>query len=146
MSVGEKVEVTRDVNKPYHHSWFEASILKPLEGGTFLVEYCALKDEKGELLKGTVSAADVRPCPPEIKEKVFILKEKVDAYFEFGWWTGTIKKLLPGDKYIVFFKHNQSEEEFPHSVLRHHMEWVNERWSTASKVCINISWFCQRSQ
>lgn len=128
--VGRKVEVSFD-REDSQDAWFPAAIHEDLGNGVFRVEYM---DKKGEAVKTTVDSVHVRPCPPLLKDKNFVLLEKVDAYFDYCWWSGVITKELENSKYIVFFKPMKQDREINQSKLRPHMEWKDGKWFTSSQV------------
>lgn len=131
--VGRKVEVSFD-REDFQDAWFPATILEDL-GGTFLVEYIsASTDNKDQPIKARVNFLHVRPCPPLLKDKNFVLLDKVDAFFDFGWWSGVITKELENSRYIVYFKQMKLDKEFNQSELRPHMEWKDGKWFTSSQV------------
>ncbi|XP_051141778.1 DUF724 domain-containing protein 6-like isoform X2 [Andrographis paniculata] len=131
--VGRKVEVSLD-REIYQDAWFPATIHKHLKNGAFWVEYCsANSDNEVQALKVTINYPCIRPCPPFLKDRNFVLLEKVDAFFDFAWWTGVITKELENGYYIVFFKQLKRDKEFHQSKLRPHMEWKDGKWFTSSQ-------------
>ncbi|KAL8544842.1 hypothetical protein ACS0TY_005165 [Phlomoides rotata] len=127
--VGRKVEVSFD-REDSQDAWFPASIHEDLGNGFFRVEYM---NKNGEAVKTTVDSLHVRPCPPLLKDKNFVLLEKVDAYFDYCWWSGVITKELENSRYIVFFKPMKQDREIYQSKLRPHMEWKEGKWFTSSQ-------------
>ncbi|KAL2540409.1 DUF724 domain-containing protein 6 [Abeliophyllum distichum] len=73
------------------------------------------------------------PCPPPLKSKKFDLLEKVDASFDYGWWSGVITKELEDSRYLVFFQQTKKNKIFHKSEIRLHMEWKDGKWMTSSK-------------
>ncbi|KAL3531550.1 hypothetical protein ACH5RR_010872 [Cinchona calisaya] len=136
-SVGKRVEVSFD-REYWRDTWFPATILEDIGNGSFLLEYHN-PDKKSEagLLKETVDLRHIRPCPPHLKDKYYVLLEKVDAFYDFGWSTGVITKALADCRYLVFFKHTNREAEFSHTDLRPHMEWKDGKWFTSSQDILN---------
>ncbi|KAI3449368.1 hypothetical protein Pfo_006033 [Paulownia fortunei] len=131
--VGRKVEVSFD-REDYQDAWFPATIHEDLGNGAFMVEFSSAdNDNKAQALKVTIDSLHVRPCPPLLKDKNFVLLEKVDAFFDFGWWSGVITKELENSRYIVFFKQMKRDKEFNQSELRPHMEWKDGKWFTSSQ-------------
>ncbi|XP_011079520.1 DUF724 domain-containing protein 3 isoform X1 [Sesamum indicum] len=132
--VGRTVEVSFD-REDRRDAWFPATIQEDLGKGAFVVEYCSEDtDNKVEALKVTIDSPHLRPCPPLLKEKNFDLLEKVDAFFNFGWWSGVITKELENSRYVVFFKQMKRDKEFYQSELRPHMEWKDGKWFTSSQM------------
>lgn len=128
--VGRKVEVSFD-REDSQDAWFPATIQDDLGNGVFRVEYT---DKKGEAVIARVDSRHVRPCPPLLKDKNFVLLEKVDAFFDYCWWSGVITKELLGSKYVVFFKPMKQDMEIDQSKLRPHMDWKDGKWFTSSQV------------
>ncbi|KAF5182143.1 Light-dependent short hypocotyls protein [Thalictrum thalictroides] len=131
---GTPVEVrTRD--KRCHGAWFPATIVKDFDHHLFLVGYKSLRlSDKEECSKEIVEVQHIRPSPPEILErKEFHVFEKVDAYYDCGWWSGKVAEVLAGNRYIVHVKHQMKGREFSQSELRCHMEWINGKWVQDSR-------------
>ncbi|KAI3800887.1 hypothetical protein L1987_28986 [Smallanthus sonchifolius] len=132
-TVGKKVEVSFE-KESLCDVWFPATVLKNLGNSTFLVEYQQPgADDETILHKVTVDFHHIRPSPPHLRDKNFVLLEKVDAYYDFGWWTGVITKELADNRYKVFFKHTKKEKEFIYSRVRPHMEWKGGKWYNTSQ-------------
>ncbi|KAF5200733.1 hypothetical protein FRX31_009681 [Thalictrum thalictroides] len=133
--IEEAVEVRLD-DETCHGAWFPATILKHFTDYSVLVAYKRLRfGQVVEQLTEIVDSLHVRPSPPHSSDsRKFDVLEKVDAFYDFGWWTGVITKVLPNDKYIVFFKHQNEEKEFTRSDLRLHMDWIEAKiWFLNSK-------------
>ena len=131
--VGRKVEVSFD-REDFQDAWFPAAIREDLGNQTFLVEYNSVNPDSHGSTKASVDSLHIRPCPPLLKDKNFILLEKVDAFFDFGWWNGIITKELESSRYLVFFKQMKCEKEFNQSELRPHMDWKDGKWFTSAQV------------
>ncbi|CAN4106319.1 unnamed protein product [Withania somnifera] len=131
-SEGMYVEVKRD-KKGFYGSWHIAAIVKSVGYDKFLVEYQKLKTVNGsQFLKEEVDASWIRPCPPEIRSfNPFEHLDRVDAWFDNGWWEGHISEVLGGLKYVVCLMTKEKEVVFEHSMLRPRQEWVKEKWLTA---------------
>ncbi|GFZ21640.1 agenet domain-containing protein [Actinidia rufa] len=86
-SEGTVVEVKSN-EEGYQGSWFTAVIVGSIPKDKFLVQYQTLKtDDETELLKERVDASCIRPCPSVIQRvDRFKLFEKVDAWYNDGWW------------------------------------------------------------
>ncbi|XP_024966668.1 DUF724 domain-containing protein 7-like isoform X4 [Cynara cardunculus var. scolymus] len=132
-TAGKKVEVSFE-REDLRDVWFPATVLKDSGNNCFLVEYQqpGIGDEAA-LHKVTVDYLHIRPSPPHLRDKNFVLLEKVDAYFDFGWWSGVITKELADNRYNVFFKHAKKEREFIYSRVRPHMEWKGGKWFNTSQ-------------
>ncbi|KAJ0520488.1 putative Agenet-like domain-containing protein [Helianthus annuus] len=122
---GRKVEVSleRDV-------WFPATIVEDLGNNQFLVEY---KD----LQRVNIDHLHIRPSIPQVTSTSFGLLEKVDAFYDYGWWSGVITKKLADSRYVVYFKHTNKDKEFSHLDLRPHLEWKDDKWLTACQVPVS---------
>lgn len=131
--VGRKVEVSFE-REDSQDAWYPATIHEDLGDGTFLVESSSAKTDNLSLAKARVDSLHIRPCPPLLKAKNFDLLEKVDAFFDSGWWSGIITKHLENSRYIVFFKQMKYDKELGQSELRPHMEWKEGKWFTSSQV------------
>ncbi|KAJ8573678.1 hypothetical protein K7X08_010189 [Anisodus acutangulus] len=129
-SVGKDVEVLFD-RDDRRDAWFPATVLEHCENGSFLVEsYRTKSEKKAAIEKVTVDSFHIRPFPPLITRKKFNLLEKVDALYDYAWWSGVITRELAGSKYIVYFKNTKKEKEFSDSDLRPHMDWKDGQWFT----------------
>ncbi|XP_076900442.1 DUF724 domain-containing protein 7-like isoform X3 [Bidens hawaiensis] len=132
-TVGKKVEVSFE-RENARDCWLPATILKNTDNNTFLVEYQQPgSGDEAVLHKATVDYLHIRPTPPPLRVKSFVLLEKVDAYYDFGWWSGVVTKELADNRYNVFFKHTKQEREFVCSRVRPHMEWKGGKWFNASQ-------------
>ncbi|KAL2556480.1 Uncharacterized protein Fot_01219 [Forsythia ovata] len=131
--VGREVEVSFDT-EDCRDAWFPATIFDILRNGSFLVEYRSPKvGDEARPFKVTVDPFHVRPCPPLLKSKKFDLLEKVDASFDYGWWSGVITKKLEDSRYLVFFQQTKKDKIFRKSEIRPHMEWKDGKWIISSK-------------
>ena len=128
-SKGTVVEVKSN-EEGYQGSWFTAVIVGSIPKDKFLVQYQTLKtDDETELLKERVDASCIRPCPSVIQRvDRFKLFEKVDAWYNDGWWVGLISRVLGGLNYTVYFWTTNEELEFGHFSLRPHQEWIGGKW------------------
>lgn len=133
-SKGMSVEVKRD-KKGFYGSWHTAAIVESVGYDKFLVEYQKLKTMNGsQFLEEEVDASCIRPCPPENQSfHQFEHLDRVDAWFNDGWWEGHLTEVLDGLKYIVCLMTTKEELVFEHSMLRPHQEWSKEKWVTAKE-------------
>ncbi|XAR49715.1 hypothetical protein NMG60_11032993 [Bertholletia excelsa] len=67
-------------------------------------------------------------APPIQRLDRFKLFEKVDAWYNDGWWVGLISRVLDGLSYAVYFWTTNEELEFGHFNLRPHQEWIGGKW------------------
>ncbi|KAK2968316.1 hypothetical protein RJ640_021705 [Escallonia rubra] len=130
-SAGKKVEVFFDEEEPCN-VWFPATVLEDLGNGSFLVNRSPGAGDGTS--KVIVDSLHIRPSPPLLKNKTFDLLEKVDAFYDFGWWSGVITKELADSRYVVFFKHTNKEKELNYAEIRPHMEWKDGKWFSTSQV------------
>lgn len=141
-SEGMLVEVKSD-EECFRGSWFTAVIIKPLGNDKFLVEYRTLRTEdKTEFLKEEVGISCIRHCPPVIQRvKPFEYLERVDAWYNGGWWEGHIVQVFNGCTYMVHFTCTNEEMVFEHCKLRPHQEWIDGKWFADLKVCNFVLYF-----
>nr|GEY54937.1 hypothetical protein [Tanacetum cinerariifolium] len=140
-TVGKKVEVSFD-KENLRDVWFPATVLQNSGDNTFLVEYQQPgSGDEAVQHKVTVDHSHIRPSPPHLRDKNFVLLEKVDAYYDYGWWSGVITKELADNRYNVFFKHTKKEREFICSEVRPHIEWKGGKWfnTSQSRVCDRVT-------
>eukprot|EP00257_Ricinus_communis_P025687 XP_025013101.1 DUF724 domain-containing protein 2 [Ricinus communis] len=126
---GTRVEVKSD-EEGYVGAWFDANIIGTIGNDKLLVQYLNLvTDDETAPLREVISAEHARPCPPPIPSDAgFKEFEKVDVWFNEGWWEGQVSEVLPGSKYMVYFRSTNEELEFDHSSLRHHQKWIDGKW------------------
>ncbi|MFS7976201.1 putative Agenet-like domain-containing protein [Helianthus anomalus] len=80
--VGKKVEITLE-EEILRDIWFPATVVEDLGNNRFLVEY-------KELQRVSIDHRHIRPSTPQFTVTSFGLLEKVDAFYDFGWWSGVI--------------------------------------------------------
>ncbi|CAI9769474.1 unnamed protein product [Fraxinus pennsylvanica] len=130
--VGKNVEVSiKEEN--YLNAWFPAIICEIVRDGSFVVELSQKIGNEAEHLKVTVDPLHVRPSPPHLKDKKYVLFEKIDAFFDGGWWSGVITKELEDSRYDILFKQPQKNRELHQSKIRPHMEWKDSKWTASSQ-------------
>ncbi|KAI3819220.1 hypothetical protein L1987_13045 [Smallanthus sonchifolius] len=134
---GIKVEVSFE-EEVLHGVWFPATIVEDLGNDLFLVEYSSWVNDESKLHRVTVDHLHIRPSIPQTTVTSFGLLEKVDAFVDFGWWSGVITKKLADSRYVVYFKHTNKVKELGHLELRPHVEWKNEKWFTPNQVPVSI--------
>ncbi|XP_021828399.1 DUF724 domain-containing protein 3-like isoform X2 [Prunus avium] len=125
-SPGTAVEVNLYKEHPFC-AWFPAIYLGELGANYFLLQY---KSSNNCDVKVVVGGKQIRPQPPKLAERDFNLMEKVDAFFDMGWWVGEIIKVLTGKKYLVCLKLTEEVKQRSQSELRRHMYWTDGRWVT----------------
>ncbi|KAK4478350.1 hypothetical protein RD792_017640, partial [Penstemon davidsonii] len=134
---GMLVEVKSDEDG-FRGSWFTAVIVESLRNNKFLVEYRTLRTEdKTEFLREEVDISCIRPSPPIIQGiQPFDYLQRVDAWYNDGWWEGHIVDVINGCKYMIHFI-NSDKMVFEHCKLRPHQDWIDGKWCMASKVNLN---------
>ncbi|KAJ4849862.1 hypothetical protein Tsubulata_045685 [Turnera subulata] len=96
---GTVVKVTSDV-EGFRGAWFTATIVGPAGQDSLMVQYLKLVTDDME----------------------------VDAWFNEGWWEGTVLEVLDGSKYVVYFSYSCESMVIEHSELRPHQDWVDGKW------------------
>lgn len=129
---GKRVEVSLEKVENCQ-VWFPAVVEEEAGNDCFLVEYqCLGKNGVPESVRVKVDFLHIRPSPPQFV-KNYDLLEKVDAYIDFGWWSGVITKELPDSKYLIFFKQTKIQRTVNQSEIRPHMEWKEGNWFSSSQ-------------
>ncbi|KAJ9546367.1 hypothetical protein OSB04_018910 [Centaurea solstitialis] len=128
---GTLVEVKSDKER-YNGSWYTALIVESLQNSKFTVEYQTLKTSDGtRLLKEEADPSCIRPIPPRIERcDRFLELEMVDAWYNGGWWVGTVSEVLDQYQYLVYLSTTNEIMRFTHSDLRPHQEWIDLEWFT----------------
>ena len=111
-------------------SLYAATIITHFVDNLYLVEYKnLLKDDESGPLREVIPEDQIRPLPPAISFSLagFTVLDKVDAYYNDGWWTGKITG-TEGTKYVVHFESSGEKLTFSPSDLRMHLEWINGNW------------------
>lgn len=135
---GAAVEVSLQ-KKEFHIGWYLGTILRVSENNNFLVDYqCSGVGKKPVNRKVNVDSLQIRPSPPCLEDKEFVLMDEVEAYYDFCWWSGVINRHLEDGRYVVLVKHAKEEKEFYHSDLRPRMDWTDGKWIIASQVQVSL--------
>ncbi|OAY56172.1 hypothetical protein MANES_03G208100v8 [Manihot esculenta] len=147
IGMGTSVEVKSD-EEGYKGAWYGASVIDTIGNDEFLVQYLTLvTDDETAPLREVVKKDDIRPCPPPVSSVVrFELFEKVDVWFNEGWWEGEVLEVQYGFKYKVYFSSSNETLEFDHSVLRHHQEWNNGKWIKGKSTKLGANLTNQRTK
>ncbi|XP_068325579.1 protein AGENET DOMAIN (AGD)-CONTAINING P1-like [Pyrus communis] len=130
---GTVVEVSSD-EEGYKDAWYTAKIIDHVGNNKYLVEYLYLVTDDGtkDPLREETWASYIRPCPPALPSVAhFKVLQKVDAWYNEGWWEGTVSKVLGGLMYVVYFSSTNEELMFEHSNLRPRQDWINGQWIPA---------------
>ncbi|XP_038683620.1 DUF724 domain-containing protein 6-like isoform X2 [Tripterygium wilfordii] len=133
---GNKVEVSSD-EEGFKGAWYRACLLESYPKSVYkkkkkvLVEYETLVMEDGSSpLVEHVDPAYIRPLPPEDDTgcQDFEVNEIVDAGYRDGWWVGTVRKVLQGSRYRVYFDNPPDVIDFDGRDLRLHWDWYFGNW------------------
>ncbi|CAN0855242.1 Protein AGENET DOMAIN (AGD)-CONTAINING P1, partial [Linum grandiflorum] len=127
---GAKVEVKSD-DADFQGAWFGAIVIDHVGKDKCLVEYLHfVTDDQTGPLREVVNLDDVRPYPPDDQSlRSYKRRDKVDAWYNEGWWEGMISRVVDGsDKYIVYFPTTKDAIEFESSNLRPHLDWIHGEW------------------
>lgn len=116
----------------FRGSWYTGKIIKRAlskDPTKFLVEYTHLYADEGgkEPLRESLHVGQLRPAAPREKEREFKFGEEVDAYYNEGWWEGTITGVKDG-RFAVYFRSSKEQIEFCKEDLRLHREWLGGEW------------------
>ncbi|CAA2982930.1 Hypothetical predicted protein [Olea europaea subsp. europaea] len=130
--VGKNVEVSIE-EENYLNAWFPAIIREIVSDGSFVVELSQKVGNEAQHLKANVDPLHIRPSPPILKDKKYVLLEKIDAFFDGGWWSGVITKELEDSRYEILIKQLQKNRELHQSKIRPHMEWKDSKWTASSQ-------------
>jgi hypothetical protein len=131
--VGDKIEVCSK-EEGFIGSYYEATIASCLENGKYVVRYkTILEDDKSDLLKETLFPKDIRTIPPRVKKShSFQLGQRVDVFYNDGWWIGIIigQKILIRKRYYirVHFISLNKMMYCPCARIRVHKELIYGEW------------------
>lgn len=125
---GDDVEIISK-EEGFEGSQYEAVVISKVSENDYIVQYNTLmKDDLSGPLRAFISGDDIRPAPEDMTpENGFKVKQRVDVYYNDGWWAGEIIK-KKGNKYQVCFEHSKEKGLFSPSQIRVHQEWVNGDW------------------
>ncbi|KAK1280404.1 hypothetical protein QJS04_geneDACA014275 [Acorus gramineus] len=149
-SRGQEVEVAGD-EEGLRGAWYEATVVRsvPSKGKlTLAYRTLALDNDPSKPLKETVDAGRVRPAPPGPAgpAAAFRVGQVVDAFYNEGWWVGTVSEVRVTDhkggpvrtpRYKVRFPDPADEREFGVEELRAHLEWVDGKWVPAADCAVS---------
>ncbi|XP_068663868.1 protein AGENET DOMAIN (AGD)-CONTAINING P1 [Aristolochia californica] len=133
-SKGASVEVRSD-EPGFVGAWFEASVVRKVKKKQLSVEYAELVEENdvSKPLREIVDLSSVRPRPPPVGAKrEFSVGDKVEAFFNDGWWVGDVVRVLDEAIYVVKFLDDE-ELEMKETDLRARLDWVDGQWVHPSK-------------
>ncbi|GKV01424.1 hypothetical protein SLEP1_g13978 [Rubroshorea leprosula] len=132
LKAGKQVEISSD-DPGYRGSWYAGTVIRRVSSkdpNKFVVQYTSLfKDEEGKKpLREVLDAVNLRPPAPKEKARKFRFSEKVDAFYNDGWWEGVITEDLGKGRFLVYFRPTKEQIEFGEKELRLHREWVDGVW------------------
>lgn len=121
---GARVEISSDEDG-FAGAWFGATVLEELDGNRYMVQYETLRnDDDTDFEIEEVDSLHMRPYPPNRPVESFKPYDKVDAFYNDGWWEGVISDVLDNQIYIVYFRGTHELLKFLHSELRVHQDWI----------------------
>lgn len=137
-AAGDEVEVICQ-DDGFKGSLYEARVVRSMPKlNLYRVEYETLMDESDpqKHLRETLAPETIRPRPPTLVTEKLEIGEKVDAFYNDGWWKGEISKVLGGGvggrRYTVRFLDgdggSMEELEFGVDEIRLHMDWIAGKW------------------
>ncbi|XP_010475765.1 PREDICTED: DUF724 domain-containing protein 3-like isoform X2 [Camelina sativa] len=127
-SSGTIVEVSSD-EEGFKGCWFAAKVVEPIGDDKFLVEYRDLREEDGvEPLKEVIDFLHIRPPPPRDEDKDFTVGDKINAFYNDGWWIGFVIEGMKGGTVGIHFRQSGEKMRFGRQGLRLHKDWVNGTW------------------
>ncbi|ESQ35937.1 hypothetical protein EUTSA_v10009728mg [Eutrema salsugineum] len=132
-STGTLVEVSSD-EEGFKGCWFVAKVIEPIGEDKYLVEYRDLREEDGiEPLKEEIDFLHIRPPPPSEEDIDFAVGNKVDAFYNDGWWAGHVIESMHDGRIGIFFKESGEKIRIGRQGLRLHKVWVNGTWQLPLK-------------
>ncbi|KFK37488.1 hypothetical protein AALP_AA4G263800 [Arabis alpina] len=137
-SPGTKVEVRSVINNK-EVVWTPAMIIKEIEVDDekkFIVkEECNELSSDGDEARTNpaVHFRHVRPTPPHFSVDAYSLLETVEAFHDFKWRRGLVRKILYDKSYTVGLVDTNKEYEFQHSDLRPFKVWEDDVWCDGPK-------------
>lgn len=132
-SSGTIVEVSSD-EEGFKGSWFAAKVIEPIGEDKYLVEYRDLREDDGiEPLKEETDFLHIRPPPPSEEDIDFTVGDKVDAFYNDGWWAGDVIESMQDGRVGIFFRQSGEKMRFGRQGLRLHKDWINGTWQLPLK-------------
>ncbi|KAG2305478.1 hypothetical protein Bca4012_061766 [Brassica carinata] len=99
-----------------------------------MIEYKDLREENGvEPLKEEADFLHVRPPPPSDEDIDFAVGDKIDAFYNDGWWVGDVIESMKDGSVGIFFRQTNEKMRFGRQGLRLHKDWVNGTWELPLK-------------
>ncbi|KAK8674487.1 hypothetical protein V6N13_112776 [Hibiscus sabdariffa] len=132
---GDLVEVLRreDDDDPCG-SWFTGNIVSA-DGENYVVRYNLLTDHKGKQVMEKPERKDVRPLPPSVNGKSWVVGDVAEVFDIRCWKVGKIAKVLKNNDRFVFKLFGSIQlKEFHASSLRIRQVWDGKKWMVIGKV------------
>ncbi|KAF8110108.1 hypothetical protein N665_0088s0119 [Sinapis alba] len=132
-SNGTVVEVSSD-EEGYVGCWFAAKVVEHICEDKYMIEYKDLREDNGiEPLKEEADFLHIRPPPPSDEDIDFAVGDKIDAFYNDGWWVGDVIESMKDGSVGIFFRLSGEKMRFGRQGLRLHKEWVNGTWELPLK-------------
>uniref|UniRef100_A0A7N0UDA6 Agenet domain-containing protein n=1 Tax=Kalanchoe fedtschenkoi TaxID=63787 RepID=A0A7N0UDA6_KALFE len=130
---GMRVEVSSD-ERGYEGAYYAAEVVEYLGSDRYLVEYLTLRtSDYKQALREEAESRHIRPCPAtKLRLNRYRQFEVVDCWYNEGWWSGEVSKVLGGHNYEIHFPSTLEMLEFTHGDLRPHEEWIDGQWVKTS--------------
>lgn len=136
---GSAVEVTFE--RENYSAWHVGNVLQVKGNNKFLVKFQFLGvDNKPACTTETVDFPCIRPFPPQLEEQDFSVLDKVDVYYNLGWWSGVIHRILNDMRYVVITQANVKLICIC-SHLRPRLDWIDGKWTITSRVLASFAFF-----
>ncbi|XP_039003705.1 uncharacterized protein LOC120130557 [Hibiscus syriacus] len=132
---GNLVEVLRreDDDDPCG-SWFTGNIVSA-SGENHVVSYKLLMDHKGRQVVEKVQRKDVRPLPPSVNRKSWVVGDVAEVFDIQCWKVGKVAKVLKDNhRFVVKLFGSIQLKEFDASSLRIRQAWDGKKWMVIGKV------------
>ncbi|KFK28464.1 hypothetical protein AALP_AA8G517400 [Arabis alpina] len=137
-SPGTKVEVRSLINTN-EVVWTPAMVIKEIEVDVkkklIVKEECSDLSSDGDEAKTNPAfyVRYVRPTPPHFSVEEYSLMQTVEAFHDFIWRRGRVRKILYDKSYTVGLVDTNKEYEFQHSDLRPFKVWEDGVWCDGPK-------------
>ncbi|KAE8730665.1 guanine nucleotide-binding protein subunit gamma 1-like [Hibiscus syriacus] len=132
---GDSVEVLRreDDDDPCG-SWFTGNIVSA-DGENYVVRYNLLMDHRGKQAMEKLQGKDVRPLPPSVNGKSWVVGDVAEVFNIRSWKVGKIAKVLKNnDRFVIKLFGSIQLKEFHASSLRIRQAWDGKKWMVIGKV------------
>ncbi|KAE8665427.1 hypothetical protein F3Y22_tig00112614pilonHSYRG00029 [Hibiscus syriacus] len=132
---GNLVEVLRreDDDDPCG-SWFTGNVISA-DGENYVVRYNLLMDHRGKQVMEKLQRKDVRPLPPCVNGKSWVVGDVAEVSDIKCWRVGKITKVLKNnDRFVVKLFGSIQLKEFHASSLRIRQAWDGKKWMVIGKV------------